>query len=263
MNAKTDSSPNHGTNNELSAPFRFWLYGLTILTLLLVFLTNFNTAQAYRESRDWGFHLTLMPWIEATRITLVNGFDVFSGVPLSPPTDAQRLTMLVGLLLSLVVGPALLLLGLRISRQKPETARARSYGLMLSLMLGGILAYAVAIPSVPVALIQWRVSNSLREAQEQGEQRDQMIGSVGKIVRKAREFRLLPVTFGGGGGSFNGYALSDALAKNEFGTYRVESSSDSLLVVRATPVSSQGQSIVATLEPSGSLRYRFEDTTRD
>ena len=261
MNGKTDATPHRGS--ELSAPFRFWLYGLTIATLLLVFLTDFDTSQAYRANQDWGFHLALMPWIEATRITLLNGLDVFSGVPLSPPTDAQRLTMLVGLLLSLVVGPTLLLLGIRVSRQKSETARAKSYGLMLSLMLGGILAYAVAIPPIPVALLQWRVSNSLREAQEQGEQRDQMIGSVGRIARKAREFRLLPVSFGGGGGSFNGYTLSDAFAKNEFGTYRVESSSDSLLVIRAIPVSSRGQSVVATLEKSGALRYRFEDTTRD
>lgn len=263
MNGKTDATPNRGPDHVLTAPFRFCLYGLTIATLLLVFLSDFHTTQAYSAHGLWGFHLSLMPWIEATQITLLNGLDVFSGVPLSPATDAQRLTMLVGLLLSLVVGPTLLLLGLRVSRQKSEIARARSYGLMLSLMLGGILAYAVAIPSIPVALLQWRVSNSMREAQEQGEQRDQMIGSVGRITRNARAFRLLPVSFGGGGGSFNGYALSDALAKNEFGTYRVESSSDSLLVVRAIPVSSQGQSIVATLERSGTLRYRFEDTTRD
>jgi len=262
MNARTDSI-SKGGQSELSAPFRFWLYILTAITLLLVFFTNFDGTQSYHDNWEWGFHVTLMPWIEATRITLSNGLDVFSGVPLSPPTDTQRMSMLVGMLLSLVIGPALLLLGLRAFRQKPQTTGARSYGLMLSLILGGILAYTVAIPSVPVAFLQWRVSNSIREAQANGEQRDHLIGSLATITRKAREFRLLPVSFGGGGGSFNGYAVSDVLAKSEFGTYRIERSSDSLLVIRATPLSSQGQSVVATLDRSGALRYRFEDATRN
>ncbi len=164
MNARIDTTP-QGAHNELSAPFRFWLYSLTVITLLLVFFTDFDTAQSYRDNREWGFHLTLMPWIEATRITLSNGLDVFSGVPLSPPTDAQRMSMLIGMLLSLIVGPTLLLLGTRAYRQKPQTEGARSYGLMLSLILGGILTYTVAIPSVPVAVLQWRVSSSIREAQ--------------------------------------------------------------------------------------------------
>ena len=255
MNGKTDTPSHH---NELSRPFRFWLLVMTVVGLAVVFLTDFRTPNSYPDSREIGFHITLMPWIEATRITLMNGLDLFSGKPLSPPTDAQRASMLAGLLLALVIGPTLLLGGLR-AYIRESRSKSVGYGSTFMLILGCVLSYSVAVSSVPLAITQFTTAQSIRKAQTLGEQRDHLIGSLSTIVRNAREYRTLPTALHGGNGSFVGFSIPTNMQKTELGIYSIESVLDTVLVLRARPVSSLGQSVVATLQRSGTLRFRFEE----
>ena len=189
----------------------------------------------------------------AAGITVEGGLDVFSGLPVTPPTDAQRASMLIGLLLGFVAGPTLLLFSWRSTKLR-TAGRFRKTGLLL----GGMLTYALALPAIPAAVLQWKNFEAMEQAQALGEARDEVIFGIQLILRDARQFKTLPASEEGGNGTFTGYALPVALSGNQFGNYEVETLSDSVLVIKGTPVANTSAATTATLKTDGSLSWHYQ-----
>lgn len=244
MNQKTDST------SEFTGMERVVLLVMTAAVLALVF---FSETPRHGSGIDRGFQLTLYPWVTAAGITVEGGLDVFSGLPVTPPTDAQRASMLVGLLLGFVVGPTLLLFSWRRIRLG-TTGRFRK----TALLLGGMLTYALALPAVPTAVLHWKNFEAMEEAQALGEARDEVIFGIQLILRDARQYKTLPGSEGGGNGSFTGYALPVALSGNQFGNYEVEARSDSLLIIKGVPTTNPSAATIATLKTDGSVSWQYQ-----
>ena len=247
MNQRIDS------RSEFSVMDRAVLLLLTALTLGLVFFVN---PSRDRTEPDRGFQFTLYPWLTATGVTVANGIDVFSGLPLTPPSDGQRASMLVGLLLGLVIGPTLLLFSWRQAKVRESDGKARS---KIGFLIGGMLTYAVALPALPTAMLQWSNYQAMQSAQAQGEGRDEVIFAIQLILRDAKQYKILPSSEGGGNGTFSGYALPVSLSGNQFGNFEVTGRSDSVLVVKGVPILNPSSATIATLSTNGSLTWRYQN----
>lgn len=233
---------------EFSKPDRAVLLLLTAAVLALVFFSETPKSQSAEVER--GFQFTLYPWFTAG-ITVGSGLDVFSGLPLTPPTDGQRASMLLGLLLGIIVGPTLLLFSWRAARVHPGKPHSK-----LGFLIGGMLTYAIALPAVPTALMQWSNYESMQSAQAQGEGRDEVIFAVQLVLRDAKQYRILPASEGGGNGTFGGYTMPVGLSGNRFGNYEVLSRSDSVLVIKGVPTLNPRSATIATLTTGGSLTWK-------
>jgi hypothetical protein len=243
MNQRIDST------SEFSPIERGVLLLLTTAVLALVF---FSSTPQDQPVVNRGFQLTLHPWITAGGVSVSSGLDVFSGLPLSPPTEGQRLSMLAGVLLGLVVGPTLLLLSWRRSKTQPPGGKSRT---RLGFLIGGMLVYALALPAIPIALLQWNNYRSMQAAQAAGEERDEVIYALQLILRDAREYKILPAAEGGGNGTFAGYALPVSLSGNQYGNYEVETRTDSVLILKGVPTHNPSLTTVATLKADGTLTW--------
>ena len=121
-----------------------------------------------------------------------------------------------------------------------------------------MLTYALALPAIPAAVLQWKNFEAMEQAQALGEARDEVIFGIQLILRDARQFKTLPASEEGGNGTFTGYALPVALSGNQFGNYEVETLSDSVLVIKGTPVANTSAATTATLKTDGSLSWHYQ-----
>lgn len=246
---------NHKTNrSEIPAVFRPWLLFLTLATLALVFLSP-GPGGKERPRANKEFHVTIFPWMVAAEITISDGLDNFSGVSSGPMSDGQRSAMLIGLLLSLVVGPTLLLIGLRDWKSTPVPKRWHPP----ALLLGAVLVVSTTVPSVILAASQWQTFSTMQEAQKIARERDDMVSTLHHVGRDARQFRILPETLGGGGGTFQGYEIPATL--KEDGQFRCEVSgaNDTLITLVAVSKSGSGMQITGRMSVSGALRLDIRE----
>lgn len=231
MNQKIESSssPNTQQTSEFSSDFIRVLVALTGATLLLVF------AFEYRKFTTAGEPLVRMylyPWVVAGGVTIANGLSEFSGESPSLISLATRLAALLGLLFGFVIGPTLFFFGWYYRRKDRESGSKGSAlkGSAVISVIGGMLTFAVAIPSIPGAIAQRRVSVSLHSAQAIQDNKDQMINDLNTIAYNVRQFRILPKSLDGGNGSFLGYSLSQPIAGTEEGTYEASCTADEIKV---------------------------------
>ncbi len=229
MTQTTDSpySRNDQGESEFSPDFIRLLVALTVATLVVVFAFEHRvlTSPGSQFVRVY-----LYPWVVAGGHTISNGLSEFSGKSPSELGLVERAAVLLGLLFGFVIGPTLFLFGWRNRRQERETGSKTSAlkGSAVISVLGAILTFAVAIPSIPVAYIQVQVSNSLHHAQALQDNKDQMINDLNMIAYNARQFRILPKNLEGGAGSYIGYIPPSALANTENGTYTVTCTADEI-----------------------------------
>ena len=229
MNQKTDTTNtiNAEKEREFSPDFIRLLVALTGATLLLVFMYEhhvFNT-----PNRLWA-RMYLYPWIVAGGNTIANGLTEFSGKTPTLVAMPDRLAALLGLLFGLVIGPTLFFFGWY-NRRKDRASGASTPSLKGSAVIsviGGILTFSIAIPSIPMAWRQVRVASYLHSAQAIQSNKDQMINDLNMIAYNARQYRILPSNFGGGNGSFAGYSIPQTLMATEHGTYAAMVTEDAI-----------------------------------
>ena len=231
MNQKIEStnSPNTQQTSEFSSDFIRVLVALTGATLLLVFA--FEHRMFTMPERPLT-RMYLHPWVVAAGHTIANGLSEFSGKSPSLIGLTERQATLLGLLFGFVIGPTLFFFGWY-NRRKDRASGSKSSvlkGSAVISVIGGMLTFAVAIPSIPIAYIQNRVAESLHRAQAIQDNRDQMINDLNMVAYNARQFRILPKNFDGGNGSFLGYTLPQPLAVTEEGTYQVSCTADDITV---------------------------------
>jgi hypothetical protein len=231
MNQKTESanSPNTQQPSEFSSDFIRVLVALTGATLLLVFAFEHRTFTTPERPL---VRMYLYPWVVAGGHTIANGLSEFSGKSPSLINGTERLAALLGFLFGFVIGPTLFFFGWYNRRKDRESGSKGSVlkGSAVISVIGGIFTFAVAIPSIPGAYVQVRVSQSLHSAQAIQGNKDQMINDLNMIAYNARQFRILPKNLEGGNGSFLGYTLSQPLAGTEEGTYEISCTAEEIIV---------------------------------
>lgn len=265
MNQKIEvtNSPNTQQTSEFSPDFIRVLVALTVATLLLVFAFEhrmFTTPQGPMV------RMYLYPWVVAGGHTIAIGLSEFSGKSPSSIILTERLAALLGLLFGFVIGPTLFFFGWYNRRKDRESGPKASVlkGSAVISIIGGILTFAVAIPSIPGAYLQVRVSQSLHRAQAIQDNKDQMINDLNMIAYNARQFRILPKSLDGGNGSFLGYTLSRPLAGTEEGSYEVFCAADDITVKASSKkhadcrisvhINKEGRFEQATWEYSGNFQ---------
>jgi hypothetical protein len=208
MNQKIEStnSPNTQQTSEFSSDFIRVLVALTGATLLLVFAFEHR---AFTTPERPLVRTYIYPWVVAGGHTIANGLSEFSGKTPSLINLTERLAALLGLLFGFVIGPTLFFFGWYNRRKDRESGSKGSVlkGSAVISVIGGILTFAVAIPSIPIAFIQKSVSESIHSAQAVQGNKDQMINDLNKIAYNAKQFRILPKSLDGGNGAFLGYTL--------------------------------------------------------
>lgn len=246
---------NHKTNpSEIPAVFRPWLLFLTLATLVFVFLAP-GPAGKEQPGGNKEFQMTVFPWMLAAEITISGGLDTFSGVPVSPISEGQQATMLIGLLLSFVIGPTLLLVGWR--EWKLSTAPKRWHP--PALLLGAVLVVSTTVPSVIFAASQWQTFTTMKEVQNTARERDLMVNILHTIGRDARQFRILPRAMGGGGGTFQGYKIPTDLKGGDQFLCQVSEAADTLITLQAESTSGSRLQITGRMSASGALRLDIQE----
>lgn len=234
MNQKIEStsSPNAQQTSEFSSDFIRLLVALTAATLLVVFAFEHRAFKSFEHPVFLSPGVYIFPWVVAGGQTIANGLSEFSGKSPSAIVFAERLAALLGLLFGFVIGPTLFFFGWYNRRKDRESGSKGSIlkGSAVISVIGGILTFAVAIPSIPGAYRQVRVSEYLHRAQAIQDNKDQMINDLSVIAYNAKQFRILPKNLDGGNGSYLGYTLSQALAGTENGTYEISCTADDITV---------------------------------
>lgn len=265
MNQKIEStnSPNTQQTSEFSPDFIRVLVALTGATLLLVFVFErdvFHIGQYSGTSRHnyHQFRSFLIPWAYAAGQTIEIGLDQFRGHTPALSSFAERMATLLGLLSGFIIGPTLFFFGWH-QRRKDRAAGLTTSSLKGSAaisIIGGILTFAVAIPSIPIAYIQNRVAESVHSAQAVQGNKDQMINDLWKIAYNAKQFRILPKNLDGGNGSYLGYTLSQPLAGTEEGTYEISCKADEI-TVKAISKKYPDCRISARIDKEGGPSFEF------
>jgi hypothetical protein len=202
-----------------------------------------------------GFFLSIYPWVNAGGHSINNGLTMFSGNTPQLPDTSEKLGYLISLLGVYILFPTLFFFGLR------NRAGERISGVVspvfrkstIQFVLGGMVTLGAAMPSVPIAIIQHQVSNSLRGEQKIQADKDEMINEINKIAWKLCEYRVLPKDLKGGSGSFNGCTLSSEYTSTACGMYSLEIQ-DTMVVIKASAKHIVNASITTNLHRDFNLR---------
>ncbi len=201
---------------ELSTAYLGSLIIASLIVLLLVFGGGLLTIDplSMLHIRSVGPIPVLAPWVGVGGVTIANGLSEFCGEALTPVDNAFRIAGLIGILILGVFVPTLTLFLMGKREGAAVSAPVRAIYLVAAIMAG---TFAVFV--IPMGIVSARVTASLKSAQAVQENKDHMINDLNMIAWKIREFRILPKTLGGGGGSVSGYVMPSDIAKTADGTY--------------------------------------------
>ena len=216
---------------DFSRGFVGILSAFAVGTLVIVFFFEQSNSGLQERFKIEGRLFVPIPWVSAGGQTIANGLAEFSGEVPQEVALPFRMQTLFSMVLVFVVGPTLLFLGWRTYRLESASVFSKEWIVMV---LGGILTFSVALPSIPMAILQRRVSQSLHKAQAVQTNKDEIINFIGGDIQlKVQQYRILPKTLGGGEGSFAGFTLPPDLAETEAGTFSV-TAMDSTVTLKAT-----------------------------
>ena len=120
----------------------------------------------------------------------------------------------------------------------------------LLLIILGVIIVGIAIA----------VGLSMFTAQSVNANRDAIIADITNMAANAYQYRIRPVSMGGGGGSYAGYTLPVSLASNENGSYTVTVAA---ALVTFTGTSAQGYgTVTGGYDGSGRLSGTFTFTSQ-
>ncbi len=251
MNPKTEDRISNAPRqeSEFSPTFVGWLVTLTVATLFLVFVVG----AFYRTVNPLKLWIGPFPWVNAAGLTIESGLAAFSGATPEPITTQMRYGVLASLLTVLVVGPTLFLFGWRRRRLSQEAAPEPSSRVLTAILfiLGGTLMFIIVVPAVPAAIIQRMVSTSMRKAQAVATNKDVMIGELNLVKSKAFEYRILPASFGGGIGSYEGFRIPADLASTQDATFEIVNCSRDTIIVKAFSKLYAGATVRVSLNEKG------------
>lgn len=251
MNQKTESTEQAPRQEqEFSSAFLQGLIALTVATLLIVFVLERYVVpeQHFSVSR-----ISLFPWVTAGGHLIAQGLSLFSGYLVSPITLGQQLELVISTWVLLVLGPTLFFFGWRdrlLAKQQGDVSSKLQLSTVV-FMLGGIVTYTAAIPVVPMAIIQYVVSQRMQRSQAISTNRDNIINEANMVMISAFQYRVLPQRLGGGAGSYAGYVLPTEFASTPDGTYRVEEATDQEVTIAAASSKYPGATVSVKIGKNG------------
>jgi len=83
--------------------------------------------------------------------------------------------------------------------------------------------------------------------------KDAIINDLNNLAANAYQYRIRPVTMGGGGGSFTGYDVPTVFRPNENGQYSTTSVTASSVTLKGTSRPFPSCSVEATVDSTGNL----------
>ncbi len=254
MNPRTEMNPAEAggeKRSEFSPMFLRWMISLTVVTLFLAFFGEYVF-----PTRPMQF--TPVPWTMAGGIVIQQGLDLFSGNVLQPvPTDAKA-AILIGLLMGFVLGPTLLFFSWRSLATGPKQSGLRPA--LIAFIMGAVLIATNSFGTFAVAIIHPYVAESMREAQALGENRDQVISGMWRVSMDAYQYRILPKSLNGGGGSYAGYQVPASLRNIETNEFTAVSVSDTSLSILGSSTQYPGAGIQGMYDSRGQLSGSFKFT---
>ena len=252
MNPKTEvtaSAANVGKKSEFSPMFLRWMISLTIVTLLLVFFSDYIFP---RESLKFN----PIPWTMAGGIVIQQGLDLFSALQPAPISMGEKMGMLIGLLTAFVAGPTVLFFSWRSLATGPKQSGLRPA--LIGFVVGVVLITMSSFGTFGVAIIHPMVATSMREAQALGENRDQVIDGMWRVSIDAYQYKILPKSFSGGGGSYKGYEVSPSLRTMEGNEFTAVSVGDTSFTILGSSVQYPGAGVQGMYDRRGKLAGSFK-----
>ena len=139
-------------------------------------------------------------YIDAGGIRISEGISAFSGKLVRGIWKPEHTLVLVSMVLSYIVGPALLLWGLkaRKARIDGKTAKPRTFSILAATATGGyIVVFALALPLVS-SVESWQSWQRMKSDSYVNAIRDGATASVSILGFQAEQLRLMPEAKGGG-----------------------------------------------------------------
>jgi hypothetical protein len=215
MNHKTEQAetPTKNQPQSFTDKFLVQISLFALVALLAMVLVERIGIGAQRPSR---FALTdyplALPWIAAVTSTYWPDQSIF--LPL-----ANRIYMLSGILIALIICPTVALFGWR-SRRLERAANGSSAARPPSIssigyLFCGIVMLFVAIPVVPLAVLQQLQYKSSCENDAARLLRYYVQNELNHLTADAFQYRIVPKSAGGGEGSYIGYSIPEKLARTD------------------------------------------------
>jgi len=252
MNPKTEAAATEvhdAKKQEFSPMFLRWIISLTLVTLLFVLLSD----EIFRTQPR---AFTPMPWVMAGGIVIQQGLDMFSGLQPAPVSTADDWAMLTGLLTLFVLAPTLLFFSWRTLATTPAVSGLRpatigfGFGVILMTMSSlGVGAGAIFHP---------QVASRMRTAQALGENRDMVIRGLWRVSVDAYQYKILPKSLNGGGGSYKGYEVPASLRQFEGNDYIAVSANDTSCTLLGTSSIYTDSAIQGLYDRQGKLSGAFK-----
>ena len=121
----------------------------------------------------------------------------------------------------------------------------------LLLIILGVIIVGIAIA----------VGLSMFTAQSVNANRDAIISDITNMAANAYQYRIRPVSMGGGGGTYTGYSMPTSLASNENGAYVAAVGGPNQITFTGTSAQAYG-TVAGTYDGSGKLSGTFTFTSQ-
>lgn len=246
MNLKTDSEePGQSKPTSFTNAFLLQISVLTLVALVVMMSVERAGSALYRTLLiDNPF---LLSWIGA--INSISWLNEPGMLPLS-----NRILILSSILLSLVVFPTVFLFGWRSRRldQSHSTVKpARPVGIGSIVYLFSMIATMfIAIIVVPLTVVQQARYVSSCENTKARLHRYVVEHEIDVLTAGAFQYRILPKSAGGGGGSYLGYTIPEKLARTDEADYTTQISADTVSYVAVSAYCATDR-IKVKLDPRG------------
>jgi len=220
-----------------------WLVALTAMTFALTLLVDFSPPRSV---------VSPLPWVTAGGITIQQGLTIFSGGTPAEMSFEVRYSILGTLLAAYVIGPTLLFFSWRRIAIEPKTSPMRPAS--IGFFFGAILTGVYMFPLLLMSVAHPTVASSMRSTQALGQDRDWVINGIFRVSLDAYQYKILPKSFGGGGGSYLGYRIPEGVGRTAYGEYLATEETDSTLTISGSSLAYKGASVRGVYGPDGKLR---------
>lgn len=197
---------------------------------------------------------SVFPWMIGGKQTIQNGLLAFSGKPPEPPPAGDKARALIPTLISMVLCPTIFLLGWRRRRLEKASSTERPPLKVSGYIFCGLVTVFVALAVGPIAYFGERSRASQHHTQAVQGNRDLMINELNMLAINAAQYFILPKSLGGGGRSFEGYSVSEKLAKSEEASYAV-TGSNNVAAFHATSVKYPSCTIDVKVDSIGNMKW--------
>lgn len=224
MSQRTESS-------EFAPGFLWQIAFLTLLMLGILFFSRsiFDSPLSnFAPRTGW----IMFPWLLAAGQTLLNTVASYNGAAPMTPALLDGARGLSALLFAFVICPTIFLLGWRRRRLDKEPAPHRRQLRVSSVLYAFtcVVSLFVVVSIIPISIASESSRQSARESWLVPFSTNRIVNEIHLLALDIYQYRLLPRTLDGGGGSYRGYTLREGLSRTENATYFATVNDDEVMI---------------------------------